>query len=109
MKQITKGKWDITNFYGYDETNKAIYYQSAEISPTQRDLYKIDAKGQKSILNDCKVIHLGYFNSSFSYLIDDASSVISSNTISLRNNLGKQIRVLENNQALKNDFLYLSS
>ena len=63
LKQITKGKWDITNFYGYDEASKAIYYQSAELSATQRDIYKIDAKGIKLSLTDGKGIHLGYFKS----------------------------------------------
>ncbi len=107
LKQITKGKWDISNFYGYDEGNKTIYYQSAELSATQRDIYKIDAKDKKLCLTDGKGIHLGYFNSNFSYLIDDASSAVNPNSITLKNNLGKQIRVLENNQTLKADFAKL--
>ena len=34
-KQITKGTWDITDFYGYDHTKQILYYQSAEVSPMQ--------------------------------------------------------------------------
>ena len=41
IRQITKGKWEITQFYGYDEKNKTLYYQS-EQSPLQRDVYSIN-------------------------------------------------------------------
>src|SRR5690606_33770243 len=29
VKQLTKGNWVVTDFYGVDEENKVVYYQSA--------------------------------------------------------------------------------
>lgn len=47
IKQLTKGNWDITKVYGFDEKKQVLYYQSAEVSPMQRDVFSIDLKGKK--------------------------------------------------------------
>jgi dipeptidyl-peptidase-4 len=39
MKQLTKGNWDITDVYGFDEKKQILFYQSAETSPVQRDVF----------------------------------------------------------------------
>ena len=40
IRQITKGDWEITEFYGYNQKNKTLYYQSTEQSPeTKRCLF----------------------------------------------------------------------
>lgn len=100
QKQLTKGNWDITDIYGYDEKKQVLYYQSAEASPMQRDVYSIDAKGRKTRLTDGKGTHNAWFNSSFSYFIDNASSVDKPNVITLRNGAGAPVRVLEDNAEL---------
>ena len=33
VRQVTKGNWDVTNFYGIDEARGVVYYQSTETSP----------------------------------------------------------------------------
>ena len=101
VKQITKGNWDVTDFYGYDETKKVVYYQSAEASPMQRDIYSIDSKGKKVRLTDGKGTHNGTFNSLMTYFVDNASSIEMPNVITLRTQTGAQIRVFENNAKLK--------
>jgi dipeptidyl-peptidase-4 len=106
-KQLTKGNWDVTNVYGYDENKKVLYYQSAEISPLQRDVYSLDAKGNKTRLTNGKGTHNATFNSTFSNFVDNASSLEIPNTISLLNNVGSAVRVLENNATLANDFKLL--
>lgn len=103
-KQLTKGNWDVTNVYGYDDVKKVLYYQSAETSPMQRDVYSIDAKGKKTRLTNGKGTHNATFNSTFSNFVDNASSLEMPNNISLLNNLGASIRVLENNAILANKF-----
>lgn len=45
-RQITKGPWEVTEFYGIDEEGY-LYYQSAEESPLQRAVYRINLKGKK--------------------------------------------------------------
>src|SRR5690606_10208691 len=36
-KQLTKGEYDVTAFYGLDARRNVLYYQAASISPLQRE------------------------------------------------------------------------
>jgi len=103
-QQITKGEWDVTDFYGFDETKKTVYYQSAEKSPLQRDVYSIDLKGNKKLLTDGKGTHKATFNSTFTLFVDNASAVSQLNKITICNSTGKVIRTLADNKDLKNNF-----
>lgn len=103
-KQITKGTWDVTDFYGYDHTKQILYYQSAEVSPMQRDIYAIDAKAKKTRLTNGKGTHDASFNSTYSYYIDVFSSIDVSEQTILYNQKGVQIRVIENNSKMQKDF-----
>lgn len=104
LRQITKGNWDVTDFYGVDETSNTVYYQSAEYSPMQRDVFSINAKGKKTCLTNAKGTHNAYFSSNFRYFVLDESSVSLPNTISLRNNSGQKIRDIESNITIKEAF-----
>jgi len=104
FKQITKGNWDITDFYGYDEAKKVLYYQSAEVSPMQRDIYSIDLKLKKLRLTDGKGTHTASFNSTYSLFVDNASSLSKPNSLFLYTNAGLKIRSINNNEYIKNDF-----
>lgn len=103
-KQITKGNWDVTDFYGYDEVRKTIYYQAAEASPMQRDIYSIDAKGKKTRLSDGKGTHNAYFNATLTYFADNASSLSQPNSIILYSEKGAKLRVMSENSDLKASF-----
>jgi dipeptidyl-peptidase-4 len=104
FKQITKGNWDITDFYGYDEAKKVLYYQSAEVSPMQRDIYSIDLKLKKLRLTDGKGTHTASFNSTYNLFVDNASSLSKPNSLFLNTNAGLKIRSINNNEYIKNDF-----
>ena len=104
LRQITKGNWDVTDFYGVDETSNTVYYQSAEYSPMQRDVFSINAKGKKTCLTNAKGTHNAYFSSNFRYFVLDESSVSLPNTISLRDNSGQKIRDIESNRTIKEAF-----
>lgn len=103
-RQITKGNWDVTDFYGVDETTNTIYYQSAEYSPMQRDVFSINAKGKKTCMTNAKGTHNAYFSKNFRYFVLDESSVSKPNTISLINNSGQKIRDIESNIKIKEAF-----
>jgi Dipeptidyl aminopeptidases/acylaminoacyl-peptidases len=107
-KQLTKGNWDVSDVYGFDEKKQMLYYQSAEVTPMQRDIYSIDTKGKKTRLTNGKGTHNATFNSTFTYFTDNASSIETPNTITLRTNLGSTIKVLESNTALASDFKALN-
>ena len=107
-KQLTKGNWDVTDLYGYDELKKVLYYQSAEVSPMQRDVYAVDYKGKKLRLTDGIGTHTALFNANFSFFIDDASSLKDPNSLTLRSITGQSIRILQTNEALKDNFTALN-
>jgi dipeptidyl-peptidase-4 len=45
LTQITRGNWEVTEVYGYDEKNNVLYFQAAKNSATQREVYAINADG----------------------------------------------------------------
>lgn len=100
LKQITKGKFDVTDFYGIDETTKNIYFQSAEVSPIHRDIYKINAKGLKIKLSQEKGTHSAYFSNGFQYFTHSFSNIKTPSIFSIDNNLGLKIRSIESNKEL---------
>lgn len=99
-KQLTKGNWDVTDFYGFDEIKQIAYFQSAEDSPLQRDIYAVDQKGKRTRLTDGKGTHAATFNATFTLFNDNASTLSSPNIFSLRSSNGSIIRTFENNQKL---------
>lgn len=101
--QITKGKWDVTSIYGIDEENRRIYYQSAENSPMQRDVYVCDLSGNnKRKLSAVSGTNSAVFTSNFSYFINYHTGAGDPLTVTLLDKNAKLIRVLENNAKLRN-------
>lgn len=103
-QQLTQGAWDITKVYGFDEKSQILYYQSAETSPLQRNIYSIHLKGKKLCLTNKIGTHDAVFSSTFTYFADNFSSMTTPNIVTLRNNQGKEIRELINNQSLLEQF-----
>jgi dipeptidyl-peptidase-4 len=108
IKQLTKGNWDVTALYGFDEKKQVLYYQSAEVSPMQRDVYSVDIKGRKTRLTDGKGTHNAGFNTTFTNFVDNASSLEIPNTFTLRSNTGLSLRVIEDNAAMAAEFKSLN-
>jgi dipeptidyl-peptidase-4 len=100
-RQVTKGSWDVTAFYGVDEQRGIVYYQSSETSPTSRDIYAVDRRGVKTCLTDQKSMNSANFSKNFNYFVLTSSSVNQPHQISVRNSRGNLVRELENNSELK--------
>lgn len=100
LKQLTQGKYDVTGIYGVDEAKGLVYYQAAERSPLQRDVYSVSLKGAKKLLSRQAGTNVATFSKDFSYFILNHSTVNTPANITLNDSNGKQIRVLEDNQAL---------
>ena len=61
-RQVTKGNYDVSAFYGYDEASGRFYYSSHEESPMRTAVYSIDKNGKKKKLSQ----HVGTNNATFS-------------------------------------------
>lgn len=103
-RQVTKGKWDVTAFYGVDENKGVVYYQSTESSPLNRDVYAIDTKGKKTALSDGKSYSSAQFSKNFSYHVLSSSTITRPDQTIVRNSKGITLRELENNKELTNRF-----
>ncbi len=103
-RQVTKGKWDVTAFYGVDENKGVVYYQSTESSPLNRDVYAIDTKGKKTALSDGKSYSSAQFSKNFSYHVLSSSTITRPDQAVVRNSKGITLRELENNKELTNRF-----
>jgi len=104
LRQITKGNWDITDFYGVNENTGIVYYQSAELSPMERQVYAIDAKGKKTNLTDAKGTNRAYFSTTFSYFIHQNGNLTTPDNYVVRNSAAKLIRTLASNKDLQDKF-----
>ena len=100
--QVTKGKWEVTSYYGFDEKTKTVFYQSVENGSTVRDVYKISLDGKKKVKLSSQVGTNGAtFSPDFTYYINTYSSVTTPPTYTLNSSKdGKQAQEIVNNTAL---------
>jgi dipeptidyl-peptidase-4 len=102
IRQLTSGAWEVSSMVGIDEKAKKLYYVSTEASPLERNFYviQLDGKGKKS-LTPAKGSHTINMSPDFSYFIDYYTTADSPVKVSLYEASGKERKVLEDNQALK--------
>ncbi|MCK5136102.1 MAG: S9 family peptidase [Bacteroidales bacterium] len=102
IRPITSGVFDIHTFLGYDEKNQRLYYTSYEESSIERHIYSIRLDGsKKEKLSTQQGTNQASFSTTFKYYILTHSSANTPPYITLHNQKGKLIRVLEDNEALK--------
>jgi dipeptidyl-peptidase-4 len=101
-KQLTKGKWEVSEFHGVDEKNKLVYFTSTEVSPMERHLYSVKLNGDgKKKLTDSTGVHYITFNNNHSFYMDVFSSINSPSYSRMHRANGKHLRTLEDNAALR--------
>jgi dipeptidyl-peptidase-4 len=102
INQITKGNWEVTNYYGYHKAKKTIYYQSVENGSTNRGIYSIDLDGNnKKILSNSKGTNTASFSKNLNYFINTYSSSEIPPIYSLYTAEGKIIQTIKDNATLK--------
>ena len=100
--QVTKGNWEFTNYYGFDEKTNTVYYQSVENGSINRDVYRIGIDGKnKTRLTSQTGTSTATFSPNFQYFINAYSSATHPTVYTLNESKsGKQIKVIEDNEAL---------
>ncbi|MCT4624838.1 MAG: S9 family peptidase [Schleiferiaceae bacterium] len=98
-RQVTKGEWDVTSFYGINERKGMLYYQSAEVHPTERNVYSISIKGKgKKNLTPAKGTTSAAFSKSFDYFFSTFSNVSTPTQVDLLDASGKVVREIKKNE-----------
>lgn len=102
MNQITQGFWEVTNYYGYDQANDRIYYQSVENGSINRDVYGISSSGKnKERLSTREGNNSAAFSADYSYFINTFSSAISPPDYTLQKaSNGKVVKKIKDNKVL---------
>ncbi|WP_425542702.1 S9 family peptidase [Algoriphagus jejuensis] len=102
IRQITSGNWEVTAMVGLDEKAKKLYYISTEASPLERNFYVINLNGKgKKVLTPAKGTHTINMSSDRKFYIDYHSTADVPLKVTLNEASGKELKVLEDNQALK--------
>jgi dipeptidyl-peptidase-4 len=121
VAQLTKGPWDVVEFYGVDQSDGKIFFSAATEGPLERAIYSADYKeairnfkksGKASIpekdnkkqlnrLTDNSNMNDAAFSSGFEYFINYQSGAELPYQIALYTSEGKHVRDLEMNEALK--------
>jgi len=101
-KQITKGKYDIAGFYGYDADKGMAYFNAGKDIATERQVFSVNVKnGKLTQLTVGNGWHNASFIAGYNYFLDNFSTVSSPSTHTLRKSNGSSIKVLEDNKRLK--------
>lgn len=104
MNQITEGPWEVTNYYGYDQANDRIYYQSVENGSINRDVYGISSSGKKKQrLSSKEGTNSADFSADYTYYINTFSNTKTPYEFTLhRAKDGKKLKDIKDNKALLN-------
>ena len=103
INQVTKGNWEVTNYYGFNENKGTIYYQSVENGSINRDVYAININGKgKKRLSSKTGTNNATFSNSFAYYINTFSNSTTPNEFTLNSaKNGKVIKNIKDNSKLQ--------
>jgi len=83
-RQLTSGAWEVTSYYGYDQKNKKIFFQSTAEGSINRDVYSvgINGKGLKRLTSK-EGFNRASFSADFTYFINTHSNATTPPSYSL--------------------------
>ncbi len=102
IQQVTKGNWEVTNYYGYNKSKNTIYYQSSENGSINRGVYSIKLNGKKKkLLSNSTGTNRAAFSKNMRYFINTFSDANTPPVYTLYNADGKLIKTIIDNAGLK--------
>ncbi|MHB1148498.1 MAG: beta-propeller domain-containing protein, partial [Lutibacter sp.] len=101
INQVTKGNWEVTNFFGINEKNNTVYYQSVEDGSINRTIYSIKLNGTaKKRLSNASGTNDAAFSKNLNYFINTFSDANTPTVYSLYNGEGNLLKEILNNKKL---------
>ncbi|MBE0423425.1 MAG: S9 family peptidase [Lutibacter sp.] len=101
LNQVTKGNWEVTNFFGINEKSKTIYYQSVEDGGINRTVYSIKLNGTaKKRLTNASGTNNAAFSKNLNYFINTFSDANTPPVYTLHQSNGNQLKEILNNNKL---------
>ncbi|MEH6764868.1 MAG: S9 family peptidase [Aequorivita antarctica] len=104
LNQVTKGPWEVTSYYGFDQNTGRVYYQSTENGNINRDVYSILPSGKNKVrLTQQTGTNAADFSADYTYFIGSFSDANTPYVFTLNEaKTGKVLREIKNNNDLKN-------
>ncbi len=102
--QITKGDWMVTDFLGFDEKAKQVFFTSTMESPLENHIYQVDLQGETlKKLSKRPGTHRGLISSSGDFYLDQYSNLNVPNSYEVGSTQKKEYRtIFESENPLKN-------
>ena len=101
VRQVTRGKFEVKDFLGWDQKTGFIYYTANEESPLRTAVYRVDAKGKTTKLSTHTGTNSAMFSTNLAYYINTYSAMNTPTRITLNDNRGRELATLVDNSALK--------
>lgn len=102
INQVTRGNWEVTDYYGFNEKANTIYFQSTENGSINRDVYSIKLNGKdKTLLTKTGGTNSASFSADFTYFINTHSSATTPYEYTLHNSKsGDLVKSIKDNDKL---------
>lgn len=97
-RQLTKGEWNVTDYYGKNKSG-VHFIQNTQKGAINRNIASIDNKGNVTLLNDIEGTEMAEFSSNFEYYLRSYSNAVTPPTYSIYGISGKLIKNLELNES----------
>ena len=102
INQVTKGNWEVTNYYGFNKEKNTIYYQSVENGSINRGVYSIGLDGKNKKLLSYEVgTNSAAFSKNLNYFINTHSTTEVPPIYALYSGEGELLKVIKDNAHLK--------
>lgn len=99
-KQITKGNWEVTDYYGYNPKTKEVLVQTTEKGSINKVVSKINiTNGKSQIISKTEGNNSANFSKNYNYFIETSSTASQPYTYTLKDGAGKTLKELQNNNA----------
>ncbi|WHF52084.1 S9 family peptidase [Chryseobacterium gotjawalense] len=98
-KQITKGNWEVTNYYGFNPKSKEVFIQTTQEGSINKVVSKVNIEtGKTTLLSNPSGTNSANFSHNYKYFIETSSSAAKPYTYVLKDGNGKTLKELQNNE-----------
>ncbi|MDQ3141300.1 MAG: S9 family peptidase [Bacteroidota bacterium] len=101
IKQLTSGSNEITEFYGMDKSRSLYFVQKSENLGLERKIYGVKLDGTARCITNVPGVHNAQMSTDANYFVITSSDIQTPPTIKIVNQMGSDVRIIEENGALK--------
>ena len=100
-KQVTKGSWEITDYYGFNPKTKEILVQTTQNGSLNKVVSKINIiNGKSQLISNKEGNNSASFSKNYNYFIETSSSAKNPYQYILKDGNGKTVKELQNNNEM---------